>query len=371
VKTIQMYRGVIVFILLQLIVLGIVATNPRLVNYLPSRISLLSETAPPPLNPKLQTCLEERVMREYERDGAAIRKAIATARGLDFDSLPKGLRRDVEAALDKAEKTFPLVEKIKAAEAAVQARTDAYRPLHVEVRSLQQQAHRDADEIQALERRLVQLGRSSDVEPGRKQKVQARIAALEAERKATLAQVPARWEKEHKTFRALQKEEVNARRAYRRNVDEAYAPIEEAVQTIAGADRLAALEGELIALRESIAKGPSAESVDQIAKFAKKIGAIEGVKEIRAELTNARRALRAKEPDKTKADESMAKAQEIFKEEVAWRQRAKTALLPGLEAYEAVIRDTIGVRLQRRLTRDQALEMASCTSAHRDISLHF
>ena len=50
VKTIQMYRGVIVFILLQLIVLGIVAANPRLVNYLPSRISLLSETAPPPLN---------------------------------------------------------------------------------------------------------------------------------------------------------------------------------------------------------------------------------------------------------------------------------------------------------------------------------
>ena len=57
--------------------------------------------------------------------------------------------------------------------------------------------------------------------------------------------------------------------------------------------------------------------------------------------------------------------------EVAWRQSAKTTLLPGLQAYEAVIRDTIGVRLQSRLTRDQALEMANCTSAHRDISLHF
>jgi len=371
VKTIQMYRGVIVFILLQLIVLGIVAANPRLVNYLPSRISLLSETAPPPLNPKLQTCLEERVMREYERDGAKIRKAIVTARGLDFGTLSKDLRRDVEAALDQAEKTFPLVEKIKTAEAAVLARTDAYRPLHVEVRSLQQEAHRIAEEIQLLERRLGQLGRSSDVKPDRKEKVRARIAALEAERKAVLAQVPARWEKEHKEFRALQKDELSARRAYRRNVDEAYAPIDEVVSTIAAADRLAALEGELIALRESVAKSAPADSVDRIAKLAKTIGGIKGSKEIRAELMNARRALRAKEPDKTKADESMAKAQMIFKQEVAWRQSAKTTLLPGLQAYEAVIRDTIGVRLQSRLTRDQALEMANCTSAHRDISLHF
>jgi hypothetical protein len=67
----------------------------------------------------------------------------------------------------------------------------------------------------------------------------------------------------------------------------------------------------------------------------------------------------------------MAKAEQLLGEEVAWRQRAKTALLPGLQAYEATIRDTIGVRLQSKLTRDQALDMASCTSAHRDISLHF
>jgi hypothetical protein len=45
--------------------------------------------------------------------------------------------------------------------------------------------------------------------------------------------------------------------------------------------------------------------------------------------------------------------------------------LPGLKEYEAAIRETIGVRLQSRLTRDQALDMASCTSVHRDISPYF
>ncbi len=371
VKTIQMYRGVVVFILLQLLVLGIVAANPRLVNYLPTRISLLSETAPPPLNPKLQPCLEARVMREYERDGAAIRQAIATARGLDLGPLPKSLRREVEAALEKADQTFPLVEKIKQADAAVEARTDAYRPLHVEVRTLQQQAHRIGEEIKLVERRLGPLGRSAEADASRQAGLRARIAELEAERKAVLAQVPPQWEKEHKAFRALQKEELNARRVYRRNVDEAYTPIEEAVQIIAAADALAALEGDLAALRARIAQSPAAEGVDRIAKLAKKIGNIQGAKEIRAELMNARRALRAKEPDKLKADESMAKAQAVFKDELAWRQGAKTVLLPALEAYRAAIRDTIGIRQQSRLTREQALDLAHCTSAHQDISLYF
>ncbi|MEJ2753864.1 MAG: TRAP transporter large permease subunit, partial [Chloroflexota bacterium] len=59
VKTISIYKGVIPFIILQLIALAIVGVTPQLVNYLPNRVSLLSETAPPPRNPKLQYCLEE------------------------------------------------------------------------------------------------------------------------------------------------------------------------------------------------------------------------------------------------------------------------------------------------------------------------
>jgi tripartite ATP-independent transporter DctM subunit len=371
VKTIEMYRGVVAFICLQLLVLAIVAVNPRLVNYVPTRISLLSETAPPPLNPKLQTCLEERVMREYERDGAKIRKAIEAARALDFGIVPQRLRTAAEGALDKAEKTFPLVAAIQAAEAAVQAKTDAYRPLHVEVRTLQQQANRVDEEIKVVQRRLDQLGYAANADPGRKQRVQSQIDALEAERKAILAEVPARWDEEHKAFQALQKAELNARRAYRRNVDEAYAPISELVSTISGVDALAALEGEFATLRQSVESSPPAENVDRLAELAKKLGDIKGTNDIRSAVSNARRVLRNQVPNQKEAVESMDKAQQLLGEEVAWRQRAKTALLPGLQAYEATIRDTIGVRLQRKLTRDQALDMASCSSGHRDLSLHF
>ena len=371
VKTIDMYRGVVPFICLQLIVLAIVAYYPPLVNYLPSRISLLSDTAPPPLNPTLQTCLEERVMGEYARDGAAIRAAIEKARGLDFSALPQEQRSAAEEALAKAQKTFPLIETIKTTEAAVQAQTGAYRPLHVEVRSLRQQALLVSDKLKLVEGRLDQLGRYAKAKPGRKEELEAQIVELEAERKAILAQVPARWEKEQKAFLALQKAETNARRAYRRNVDEAYEPISEFLQTVAAADTLAALKDDIAKLRGSIANSPPAEGADRLEKLTTKVGSIKGANEIRSALSDARRALRAKNPDKSKADESMAKAQKVFGEEVAWRQRAKTALLPGLKAYEAVIRDTIGVRLQSHMTREQSLDMASCISVHRDISLHF
>ena len=58
VKTIQMYKGVVPFITLQLIALAVVGSYPYLVNYLPNRLSFTSETSPPPKNPKLQLCIE-------------------------------------------------------------------------------------------------------------------------------------------------------------------------------------------------------------------------------------------------------------------------------------------------------------------------
>ena len=59
VKTVQMYKGVVPFIMLQILALFIVGYYPALVNYLPNRTSFLSENSPPPKNPRLQYCIEE------------------------------------------------------------------------------------------------------------------------------------------------------------------------------------------------------------------------------------------------------------------------------------------------------------------------
>jgi hypothetical protein len=43
----------------------------------------------------------------------------------------------------------------------------------------------------------------------------------------------------------------------------------------------------------------------------------------------------------------------------------------GLNAYDDAIKDTIGVRQQRRLPDDIALDVAACMSHHRNVSLSF
>ena len=74
VKTLHIYRGAIAFILLQLAGLAIAGYWPSLVNYLPYRTYLTSDTAPPPMNPRLQECIEEYVFNVYDEAGDEIRR---------------------------------------------------------------------------------------------------------------------------------------------------------------------------------------------------------------------------------------------------------------------------------------------------------
>ena len=64
-------------------------------------------------------------------------------------------------------------------------------------------------------------------------------------------------------------------------------------------------------------------------------------------------------------------AQSLFNDEVNWRNKASQSLADKLEKYDLSIKDTIGLRLQSRLTKEQAKFVSKCRSVHRDISLNF
>ncbi len=370
VRTVQMYKGVIAFIALQLLALGIVALNPHLVNYLPNRVSLTADTAPPPLNPRLQHCLELQIFERYDAREAELRAAIAAVRDLDLEYLPSKQAKEVREAFERAGRTFGLVAAVRAAEAEVAARIDAYRPLHGRVRVIEREIRRLDGEI-AREAAVLDRLERSDGDVEERQALSDRIADLERARDAERAKVPAEWEAEHEAFRSLQKAEEKARTAYRRNVDQAYAPVGELVAIVAATDRLRALGPGIAELRDSVPGTEYSVSVDRIAAFMKEVGDVEGAKAIRSQLSSARRAIRAKEPDEAKALKGLDRALELHAEELAWRERARDELLPALQAYEAAIRDTIGLRQQPRLPREQALELVGCTAEHRDISLFF
>ncbi|HHB80892.1 MAG TPA: TRAP transporter large permease subunit, partial [Aliiroseovarius sp.] len=149
VKTIQMYKGVVPFILLQLLALGIVGNYPPLVNYLPNRVSFLSETSPPPRNPKLQQCLESYVGMRLE-ESSALPDAIARAQGLDLSMLPDDLADDLTKGFDAAAKAVATLGEATTAATAVGEAAGSYRPQLAIVRRIEKEIRIAETEVKEL-----------------------------------------------------------------------------------------------------------------------------------------------------------------------------------------------------------------------------
>ncbi|MEM9145523.1 MAG: SLC13 family permease [Pseudomonadota bacterium] len=371
VKTTDIYKGVVPFIGLQLIALTIVGMTPQLVNYLPQRISLLAETAPPPVNPLLQGCVEEYLVAQYDERETALRSTISTARGLDLSALPRGPRGDLEDALDQAEAVFGHLDTIAETEAAVDAAIPDYRPLHREVRALERDGRKVERHIEHVRKQLDNLRFVENPDPSLAPGFEAEIAALEAEAQRLKAAVPADWDARHDTFVEVQKAETNARRAFRRAQDEAYEPIVEAMALLRLTEAMPAAGAELDAVIARLAtEGPASveEDIRALGGVFREVGAD---RDVTKPIRDARKPYRDDEPDAAEIREELMDAKEAFEEELAWRQAAVTSVLPGLETYEAAIRNTIGLRAQPKLDRDQALYVAACRADHEDISLFF
>ena len=371
VKTLEIYRGAAVFIVLQLIGLAVAGAFPSLVNYLPNRIYLSSETAPPPMNPKLQHCLEEYVFARYDEHGDALRSHIDRAAALDAGLLPADLRKKYEGSLDLARASFGLAQAVRDADAAVQAYLPEYRPLHVEVRRKQSDLRKLGQRLERLERDRSRLARDEAASAEDRDAVEREIARAEAERAVIEAGIPAAWEDARARYVELSDAWKKARREYRQSVDEAYRTIADLRTLIADADALRAFGPTLSSLEGVVAGEPPEQAMDVIKAAEREIGAVAGGSGIRGRLSKARRALRGNSPDREKAAGFLAEARERYAEEVAWRTGAAEALLPGLSVYDEAIRHTVGLRVQDRLTKEQAQVIARCQSVHRDVSLHF
>jgi tripartite ATP-independent transporter DctM subunit len=371
VKTLSMYKGVVPFILMQLMVLAFVAMTPRLVNYLPQRVTLTASTAPPPVNPGLQYCIEQHITEQFRSRGQEIRAAIARAGGLDLASLPEELRNDVKASFAKAEASFGLLDKVNAAEAAIDAAAVGYAPLHREVREIQGNIRRLDAAIRENRQELPRIDDAAQDAASRKQALTSEIAALEAQRKALQSSIPARWEEDHKKFKQLLLADRRARLIYRRNVDSAYEPIREAIGVIGGASDLAALKPDLEGLRGIINSRTPEQAAESVGAVSSKINPIKGAGALRDAVSKARRALRARAPDKAAALKSLDEALQAYEADLAWRQRAAQTVLPGLRTYAQAIHDTIGLRKQEKIPSNVAVSLAGCMAYHRDISLQF
>ena len=169
----------------------------------------------------------------------------------------------------------------------------------------------------------------------------------------------------------MEKAEKQARRNYRNNVDQAYETIAEFRKVIDGADELADLEQQMAALETAIINEPAEVAMERIKQSEKALGKVAGTSATKSKLSKARRALKGNKPKPEKAIQLISEGLKLYAAEVDWRRRAAVEIAPALASYDNAIKDSIGLRLQQRLSADQIKEVASCQSIHRDYSLQF
>ena len=370
VKTLAMYKGVIAFIGLQIVALVIVGIYPTLVNYLPNRSLLLSETAPPPRNPQLQYCVEKYVTQQFAENGSKINNAIDLAGSIDVSALPKKLAKDFKGSLEEAGGAMELLTDANKAEVSIQEASILYRPLHEEVRQIQRDIRFYEAEIKELQISSGKL--RGDENASKRDDIAEEIKVLEAEMAEIEKTIPAEWEEKRKDFVGLLKDESKLRTQYRRAVDGAYEPVRELMLTLASTGQFVEQGEALKGLAARINSEEPTAMVPVIQAMERSFGAVAGPGDVKKALSKVRRALKSKTPDKDKALGELQKAITAFDDEVDWRSEAASAnILPKLEGYEQSIRGTIGLRQQQNMPRDLGIFIASCNSGHRDLSLNF
>ena len=368
VRTIDIYKGVVPFILLQLLGLTIVGFYPSLVNYLPVRTYLTSETAPPPKNPRLQACLEDYLFNYYVEEKDRFEAAGNTVLSLDLNKLPSELRRNVKDSGEVVLNLPKMISDIRNAEAALAEASIEYQPIHSEVRMLERDIRRNNRQFESLKKEIRGMEESD-----RKAKISAQMDELQSEIDSLKSQIPSDWKSVNKDYKVYQNELKKAQRTYRKSVDNAYNNLVDTIVILESADALEDLLPKIRALRDEIPTedGPFEAARDAIGDASTMVAAIPGTNAIASSLSKAKKALRKRKEKPKKALKSIDKAIGLLEEDVRARKASAGALLPELKSYEASIRDTVGLRQQSRLTDNQAAAISGCLAKHRDISLNF
>ena len=368
VTTLNIWKGVVPFIVLQLIGLGIVGFYPTLVNYLPARTYLTSHVAPPPMNPKLQNCLQEYKFDIYNNEEQKIIAAITGFQQLVPSNLP-GDKLDIfEEHFENALGTFALVKKLQKTEEEYNLFAEDYRDFHYSMRKKEKKIRKIDKRIEKLESEIRNLDKDNVDE---KNKIELKIEDYKLEIKEVTKQIPDNWLSRNKEFEILLKAKNTQTKRYRKNVDQAYDNLEQIAMFIKDHEKLNELSPEISNIKKNINNENYEKSISIIDNLFDKLGEISGTEELANRLDDLLSLLDSEEIDINKISEASSEASILFDKEKKWRKDAEENLMPELEKYNLVIKDNIGLRLQSRLTKDQAKFVARCNSIHRDISLNF
>ena len=372
VKTIQIYRGVVAFIILQLIGLAIAGYFPPLVNYLPNRTYLASENAPPPINPKLQQCIEDIIFPYYAEHENEIRAGVDSLSKVNIDYLPEKHKKALFTSQQQVLATFNLVDEIHQKDVKFEDFIISYEDLHHEVRKIQSEIRKIENDIFELKQRKTRLERNGeDLGSLVFKEISNSIETLEQMITELRNSIPTQWETERAKFKKFNQEARVSRQKYRRNSDSAYELVINLINLLNHTPELLEAETLLNSVKSIIEEEEPKSAMQHIKKIESKLGSIKGASSIKSKISKARRSLKGKKASPEKAMKQWQLGMTIYYQEIEWRQRAVKELAQPLANYEMLLKDSIGLRLQNKLSLEHGKSVSACKSSHEDISLFF
>ena len=368
VKTIQMYKGVVPFITLQLIALAVVGSYPSLVNYLPNRLSFTSEISPPPKNPKLQLCIENFMKENVLSNENTTKNSIDLLANADLTTLPKEYKKIIFNSITNFNNGFDNLSNAFEIQSQINFEAIQYLPKLKVVRDKEKNIREFNKLIKDNKTSISRLD----------SKETKKILILKNENKLLNDKInnaklkfPNNWVNEYKTFQNLIKSENMNRNKYRRSVDSSYEEIEIIHNILNKRDTLYKFEKDFIKFNNVLEKDDPKILSKQIKELSKKISRLPDNSKITSKLSKVSRNLKKKKVNYKRVRKDFDKSFSIYLSKINSLKTIDRNVENYLGNFLNETRNTLGLRLQQSLPKDVALYLASCKSSHRNLSLYF
>ena len=368
IQTLDIWKGVVPFIALQLIGLGIVGFYPSLVNYLPNRVYLTSNVAPPPMNPKLQYCLQEYKFANFETNGDQIKTSINEFDDIILANLPADKLSYFQRHVDNSKYSFELVDEVKSAQSIYDDYAVDYRDLHFKTRKKQKKIIKLNKKIDKYKAEIRNL---DDEDVSDKNKILQKIENVKLEIEEIQNTIPQEWKSKNDEFNKINKAKNLAVKKYKKTVDNAYEDLLLIKEFIKDGEKFEELSQDMKLLKSKIDNRGYIDAIEFIDNIFEKVGEISGSDEFADKLDYLITLMDEDEVDFEKLQSSANDTYVLFQQEIDWRKNFKKKHMDKITAHDKVISETIGLRLQSKLTKEQAIYVSRCNSIHRDISLNF
>ena len=368
IQTLDIWKGVVPFIALQLIGLGIVGFYPSLVNYLPNRVYLTSNVAPPPMNPKLQYCLQEYKFANFETNGDQIKTSINEFDDIILANLPADKLSYFQRHVDNSKYSFELVDEVKSAQSIYDDYAVDYRDLHFKTRKKQKKILKLNKKIDKYKAEIRNL---DDEDVSDKNKILQKIENVKLEIEEIQNTIPQEWKSKNDEFNKINKAKNLAVKKYKKTVDNAYEDLLLIKEFINHGEKFEELSQDMKLLKSKIDNRGYIDAIEFIDNIFEKVGEISGSDEFADKLDYLITLMDEDEVNFEKLQSAANDTYVLFQQEIDWRKNFKKKHMDKINAHDKIISETIGLRLQSKLTKEQAIYVSKCNSIHRDISLNF